>query len=191
MDAAEAVADMMIGAPQFWIWAVLIPLLLLLWFLKIRRRPMTVGSTLLWQKALEDERVRSPFQRLIRNLLMLCQLLVLIFLIFALLRPESGSLADSSRLNVLLMDRSASMNSVEEDGRTRFEHAREMLDQKLNEIAGERGVLISFGASAEALTPVTTDLSLLERAADRMSAGVGQTGFVEALELGLSFVRQD
>ncbi len=191
MDASEAVADMMIGAPQFWIWAALIPLLLLLWFLKIRRRPMTVGSTLLWQKALEDERVRSPFQRLIRNLLMLCQLLVLIFLIFALLRPESGSLADSSRLNVLLMDRSASMNSVEEDGRTRFEHAREMLDQKLNEIAGERGVLISFGASAEALTPVTTDLSLLERAADRMSAGVGQTGFVEALELGLSFVRQD
>ena len=191
MDAPEAVADMMIGAPQFWIWAALIPLLLLLWVLKIRRRPMTVGSTLLWQKALEDERVRSPFQRLIRNLLMLCQLLVLIFLIFALLRPESGSLADSSRLNVFLIDRSASMNSVEEDGRTRFEHAREMLDQKLNEIAGERGVLISFGASAEALTPVTTDLSLLERAADRMSAGVGQTGFVEALELGLSFVRQD
>lgn len=191
MDASETVVGMIIGAPQFLIWAVLIPLLLLLWFLKIRRQSMTVGSTLLWKKALEDERVRSPFQRLIRNLLMLCQLLALVFLILALLRPESGSLADSSRLNVFLVDRSASMNTVEEDGRNRFEHAREKLLEKLEDIEGERGVLISFGASAEALTPVTTDLSLLDRAANRLSVGVGETGFVEALELGLSFVRQD
>ena len=191
MDAPEALAVMMIGAPQFLIWATLIPLLLLLWFLKIRRRPQTVASTLLWQKALEDERVRSPFQKLIRNLLMLCQLLALILLILALLRPESGSLSDSSRLNVFLIDRSASMNAIEEDGRSRFEHARDALLEKLEDIEGERGVLISFGASAEALTPVTTDLRLLDRATDQLTAGVGETGFIPALELGLSFVRQD
>lgn len=123
MDAPETVVGMIFGAPQFLIWALLIPMLLLLWFLKIRRRPQKVGSTLLWSRALEDERVRSPFQRLVRNLLLVFQLLTLILLILALLRPESGSLADTSRLNVFLVDRSASMNAIEEDGRSRFEHS--------------------------------------------------------------------
>ena len=191
MDASEAVVGMIFGAPQFLVWALLIPMLLLLWFLKIRRRSQTVGSTLLWSRALEDERVRSPFQKLIRNLLMVCQLLTLILLILALLRPESGSLADTSRLNVFLVDRSASMNAIEADGRSRFEHSIDRVQERLRDIEGERGVLIAFGSLAESLTPVTTDLGLIDRAIDKLKAGVGETGFEEALELALSFVRQD
>ncbi len=191
MDAPEAVADMIFGAPQFLIWSLLIPLLLLLWFLKIRRRPQTVGSTLLWARALEDERVRSPFQRLVKNLLLLFQLLTLILLILALIRPEWGSITDTSRLNVILVDRSASMNALEQDGRTRFEHARDRALERVDDIAGERGVLIAFGATSEAETPVTTDMSLLEKAIRKLEAGSGETRFEEAMELALSFVRQD
>ncbi|MAJ27896.1 hypothetical protein CBD41_00655 [bacterium TMED181] len=191
MDAPETVVGMIFGAPQFLIWALLIPMLLLLWFLKIRRRPQKVGSTLLWSRALEDERVRSPFQRLVRNLLLVFQLLTLILLILALLRPESGSLADTSRLNVFLVDRSASMNAIEEDGRSRFEHSLDRVRQRLIDIEGERGVLIAFGSSADSLTPITTDLDQIDRAVEKLSAGVGQTGFEEALELALSYVRQD
>ena len=66
-----------IAPVMFW-FLLLVPAVLLLWFLKIRRTETVVPSTVLWIRALQDERVRSPFQKLIRNLVLLLQLLAVI-----------------------------------------------------------------------------------------------------------------
>ena len=71
-----------IAPTMFWL-LLLVPAVLLLWFLKIRRTETVVASTILWKRALQDERVRSPFQRLIRNLLLLLQLLAVILAVIA------------------------------------------------------------------------------------------------------------
>src|SRR5262249_8710426 len=42
-----------------------------LYFLKLRRRPLVVPSTYLWQRAIEDLHVNSLWQRLRRSLLLL------------------------------------------------------------------------------------------------------------------------
>src|SRR5204862_8087734 len=83
-----------------------IPALLILYFLKLRRREMLVSSTILWKKAIQDLQVNAPFQRLRRNLLLFLQLLLLILLILALSRPITNMRPGAGKMAVILVDRS-------------------------------------------------------------------------------------
>src|SRR5205807_4156459 len=106
--------------------AIAVPVLLVLYFLKLRRREMPVSSTLLWRKAIQDLQVNAPFQRLRRNLLLLLQLLLLALLCLALSRPVANFTPGAAKLTIILIDRSASMSADENfDGhpRTRLEEA--------------------------------------------------------------------
>src|SRR5678815_1240637 len=89
--------------------AIVVPSLLILYFLKLRRRELAVSSTLLWKKAIQDLQVNAPFQKLRRNLLLLLQMLLLILLVLALMRPVANFKQGAGKLTVILIDRSASM----------------------------------------------------------------------------------
>src|SRR5437762_6876361 len=91
--------------------AVVIPSLLILYFLKLRRRQMEVSSTILWKKAVQDLQVNSPFQKLRKNLLLLLQMLLLAALLLALSNPISSYRPGAGENTVILIDRSASMNA--------------------------------------------------------------------------------
>src|SRR3954454_30714 len=105
--------------------AIFIPLLLVLYFLKLRRREFDVPSTLLWRKAIQDLQVNAPFQKLRRNLLLLLQLLLLLFLLLALSRPVSNYTPGPGKTTVFLIGRSASMNAGDgENGKSRLNEAK-------------------------------------------------------------------
>jgi hypothetical protein len=93
--------------------AVAIPLLLLLYFLKLKRREAVVSSTLLWKRAVQDLQVNAPFQRLRRNLLLLLQLLALTAMLVALAGPVLSLDRGPGQRYVVLIDRSASMNATD------------------------------------------------------------------------------
>src|SRR5277367_6223141 len=60
---------------------ILVPLLIvLLYFLKLKRRPIQVPSTFLWKKSIEDLHVNSLLQWLRQNVLLLLQILVVVCL---------------------------------------------------------------------------------------------------------------
>src|SRR5678815_4183069 len=92
---------------------IVIPSLLILYFLKLRRRELAVSSTLLWKKAVQDLQVNAPFQKLRRNLLLLLQMLLLLILLLALSRPIMSYTPGAGKATVVLIDRSASMNATD------------------------------------------------------------------------------
>ena len=97
---------------------IAVPLLVLMYFLKLRRVEAAVSSTLLWKRAVQDLRVNAPFQRLRRNLLLLLQLLALAAVLLALAGPIMTMRPSAGKRFVLLIDRSASMSAKEDGGKT-------------------------------------------------------------------------
>src|SRR5881227_307015 len=105
--------------------AVAIPALLVLYFLKLRRREVDIASTFLWKKAIQDLQVNAPFQKLRRNLLLLLQLLLLLLLCLALSRPVSNYTPGAGKTTVILIDRSASMAAKDMPGsKSRLDEAK-------------------------------------------------------------------
>ena len=104
------------------LFALSVPLVLL-YFLKVRRRERTVSSLLLWPASLRDREASTFFQRLHRDPLLILQLLALLALCLALARPVATVMGQGSRKVVIVLDSSASMQSRDVTP-SRFEVAR-------------------------------------------------------------------
>src|SRR5438445_1348382 len=154
--------------------AIAIPSLLVLYFLKLKRRELVISSTLLWKKAIQDLQVNAPFQKLRRNLLLILQLLLLALLCLALSRPVSNYTPGAAKLSVILIDRSASMSAEEDfDGhqRTRLEEAKRQAKALVDSMTRkDTAMVIAFDDSAEVLQPLTTDAAAVRHAIDGIQA---------------------
>jgi len=149
--------------------ALAVPALLVLYFLKLKRREMPVSSTLLWKKAIQDLQVNAPFQKLRRNLLLFLQLLLLLLLTLALSRPIVNYSPGAGKMTVILIDRSASMSSKDiDDGKTtRLDEAKRRAKKLADTMdRGASAMVIAFDDSAETVQPFTTDASAVKRAID-------------------------
>lgn len=93
--------------------AALLPVVVALYFLKLRREEQRVSSTYLWRTLVRDTAANAPWQRLKPNLLLLLQLLFLAALILALARPFSWSAAAANAHLILVVDTSASMGATD------------------------------------------------------------------------------
>jgi hypothetical protein len=89
-----------------------VPALLLLYMLKLRRRPLRVGSILFWPAAERDVQANEPLRWIRPSWLFFMHLLALLLLVTALGRPTARSKDQLSSRVVLIMDASASMSAI-------------------------------------------------------------------------------
>jgi hypothetical protein len=142
----------------------LIPIVILLYLLKLRRTPVTVPSTLLWRKSLQDLTANAPFQRLRKNLLLFLQILVLLLLVFGLARPYLKAQGARGSSLILLIDRSASMQTLEEGG-TRLDLAKKAALGMVDDMAGgDRMMVVAFADKSDVLCELTHDRRRLRNA---------------------------
>ncbi|MBX7255598.1 MAG: VWA domain-containing protein [Candidatus Hydrogenedentes bacterium] len=162
-------------APPF-LWLLsLIPIIILLYFLKLRRTPVVISSTLLWMKSLQDITANAPFQRLRRNLLLLLQILVLLLAVLALARPFVKAEGSAGRNLCLLVDRSASMKT-NENGRPRMDLAKQEALRIVDEMQrGDKVMLVSFADKADVLCELTDDRPRLRAAIEDIQPTDTQT----------------
>jgi len=169
--------------------ALTIPALVALYFLKLRRRPMPVPSTLLWQKAIQDMQVNTPFQRLRRNLLLLLQGLILLALLLALAGPTLWASAGPGERVVIVLDHSASMNApASPGGPTRLENAKDAARRVVDSLASgdgdaTRAMLVAFADRPRVLANFTGDPARLRQAIDRIEPTDQRSRLAPALEL--------
>jgi hypothetical protein len=164
-----------------WALAALVPALIALYFLKLRRERVLISSTFLWKRAVEDMRVNAPFQKLRRSLLLLLQLLALIALILAASKPIITGAGAGGRAIIVLVDHSASMNVREDDG-TRLEAARREARTVVDGlVGGDRMAVIAFASRSTVLQPLTDDRVALRKAIDEVPATSLPTDLIGAL----------
>jgi len=178
--------------------AVSVPLLLLLYFLKLKRREQIVSSTLLWKRAVQDLQVNAPFQRLRRNILLLLQLLVLLAILLALAGPILSLIAGPARRYVLLIDRSASMNATDVKP-SRLEAAKEQAKIFVASLRikafyslrdkSDQTMVIAFDNRAKVMCNFTSDKKQLNRAVEAVMPSDGVSSLAEAIVVARAFAQ--
>ena len=169
-------------------WLVLVLLLMplaiiLLYFLKLKRKPLQVPSTFLWRKTIEDLHVNSLLQWLRQNLLLVLQLLVVLFLIYSTLGLRFHGASTQGEHYIILIDNSASM-SARDVKPSRLEWAKgEAL--RVIDAAGDNdfGMIIAFNAKASTVQAYTNNRIKLREAVQSIAQTARLTRFEEVLTL--------
>ena len=172
------------------------PALLLLYFLKLRRRPVRVSTVLFWEQAVQDLQVNAPFRWIRPSWLLLLHLLVLACLCFAAARPAiEGGEGFNDRV-ILLIDRSASMSASDgasgEPGQprqSRLDAAKRKAMEAIRSIsdAGNEAMVIAFASRPVVVSNYTGSASLLRRAVESIEPTDQPGSLEEALKMVAAF----
>ncbi len=175
-----------IGAALF---ALLIPIIIF-YFLKLRRTRVEISSLALWQQVINDQRVNAPFQKFKRNFLLFLQLLLLCLVALAAMQPYWKGNAEQLTYLPILIDVSASMGSVDQEGDTRLDLAKAEILQIVDGLLPDQKLtLIAVGASARRLTEFTDNKQVLKNALAKLKVQDVPSNVVDGLRLAQALSR--
>ena len=172
-----------LGVPLWFVLAGVPVGIIALYFLKLRRRPVRVPSTILWRRSLEDLHVNSLFQRLRRNLLLFLQLLMVALVMLALLGPRMRGTAGQGQRFVLLVDCSASMSATD-IAPTRLDKAKEQAKKVVSEMgSNDLAMVIKFAETAQVVSNYTSDRRALAQRIDSIQPTQARTSLRDGLQV--------
>lgn len=164
-----------------------------LYILKLRRRPVPIPFSPLWARILKDKDATSLFSKLKRLLSLLLQLALLALLVLALGDPRTAIEVVKGRNLVVLIDTSASMQAADGgpgNGRARIELAKDELRKLVRGLgASDRMLIATMDAAITPLSPMTADAARLEAAVDEVRPTDTHADLARGLRFALDSLR--
>jgi Ca-activated chloride channel homolog len=171
-------------SPATFALAALLPLVVIMYLLKLRRTEQVVPSIFLWRRMVRDVEANAPWQKLRRNLLMFLQLLFLILLILVLAQPFIWTEGVSSQAAIFIIDNSASMGATDTPP-NRLEAAKDQARRLVDSLPDDARITVITAAQN---TQVLAASSLDRRQVYRAIEGIQLTHTTSSLTnaLGLA-----
>ncbi len=169
-------------------FSAIIPIILLLYFMRPKRQERVVGSTLLWQQALQDLQASRPWQRLRMTPLLLLQLLAALVIVFVLTRPAIFTNSTISGNTIIILQTSASMQATDVLP-SRFESARNSITDLIDGLGPNDYLsLITMAHTPQVLITESQDKGQLIAALGRAKVTNQDADLEQALSLATSLV---
>jgi Ca-activated chloride channel family protein len=173
----------------FGVFAVAGGLAVVLYILKLRRRPVPVVFSPIWRRVLGDRESSRLFSRLKRWLSLLLQLALLALLALALGDPRIGAATREARHVVVLIDASASMLSTDVLP-NRLAKAREVASGFLSGLgSNDRMLIAQMDANVTPLSTMTDDVGALEGGLEHLRASDTRADLSRGLSFALDSLR--
>jgi Ca-activated chloride channel homolog len=157
-----------------------------LYFLKARRPPQPVSSTLWWQKLTLDRQAAVPWQRLRLSLLLALQLLAAVLVVGALLRPALVSAEALAGQTIVVIDTSETMQATDV-APSRFGQAVADARSLVGRLGPHaRMTLIEMDAAPVVLASSIGSRQPLLQALDQLKPTQGPADLQDALQLAVA-----
>ena len=176
-------------APAAAALALTLPVIIALYFLRIRRPTRVVPALNLWPDEIRDRQANIPWQRLRFSWLLLLQLLAAAVLVAAAAQPALSAGAGLARHSVVLLDVSASMQARDVQP-SRLDEAKREVGGLIDQLGPQdRMTLLAVGSVPRVVASAAGDREALHRAVNDIGAQNGPADLSAALALAAGLVR--
>lgn len=129
-----------------------IPPVIMLYILKRKYKEEVISSSLLWKEVYKNTRATTPWEKFRKNIMFLLQLIILLLIILALMKPFLKFGGESYKNVVIVVDNTASMSTIYNE-KTRLEEAKNLAKEFLTSTEdGTNTYIVNFDGAGNLLS---------------------------------------
>ncbi|WP_062105274.1 vWA domain-containing protein [Bacillus niameyensis] len=176
--------------PAFFSLFIFVAAVLVFYMFRKQYESIVIPSTFLWEQVMNEWQASPWLNKLQRNLLLFLQLLILILLMFALVRPYFMVKGIAGEHIFMIIDTSASMAAIH-NGNTRFSEAKAQMDSYLEQVDGQEITLITAGSEPKLVINKEKDISLIKQSIKDLNISYEYSDVKKAIRLAASLASQE
>lgn len=169
-----------------------IPPVIMLYILKRKYKEEVISSSLLWREVYKNTRANTPWEKFKNNIMLLLQIIIILSTILALMSPFMSIGGKSYKNVIMVIDNTASMNTIYDDSNSRLEQGKTLAKEYLNSTKdGTNTYIISYDGTSNLLLNGDFNKSNAASIIDKISASYSSgdisdvVSFVKAIGDGI------
>ncbi|WP_304406351.1 BatA and WFA domain-containing protein [uncultured Clostridium sp.] len=129
-----------------------IPPVIMLYILKRKYKEEVISSSLLWKEVYKNTRANTPWEKFKKNIMLLLQIIIILSVILALMSPFINIGGKTYKNVIIVVDNTASMNTIYDDKISRLEKGKLLAKEYLNSTReGTKAYVISYDGNSNLL----------------------------------------